>query len=71
MTVKGRVTMSLTLNVYELETDSVSIDKHGNVKILDDEKFFEDWCNHWEHGIGELLRTSIEYEELEKDKEDE
>ena len=41
MTVKGRVTMSLTLNVYELETDSVSIDKHGNVKILDDEKFFD------------------------------
>ena len=58
MLVKGRVEISLSLNVYELETDAVEIDKYGNVTISDPDQFFMDWCDNWNSGTGELLGAS-------------
>ena len=72
MKVSGFVTISLRLNVYDLETDAVYINKYGDVMVSDGDQFFLDWSEGWEQGIGELLGTSVEYEGLEaKDTEDE
>jgi len=65
MIVYGRVTINLSLNVIDLETDAVEIDKHGNVVINDPETFFVDWSNEWEKGTGELLGASDHDVDLE------
>ena len=65
MTVNGTVKISLTLNVYDCETENVYTDRYGNVKISDDEAFFVDWSDQWEQGIGELLGVSVISEDLE------
>ena len=71
MIVNGTVKISLTLNVYDCETDNVYIDKYGYVKISDPDAFFVDWSNQWEQGIGELTGASVESEDLEREDEDE
>lgn len=70
MIVNGRVKISLTLNVYDCETDNVYVDKYRNVRISDDEAFFVDWSNQWEQGIGELLGASVLSEDLEVEPDD-
>lgn len=65
MTVYGRVTISLSLNVIGLETDAVEIDEYGRVVINDPDTFFMDWSNDWEKGIGELLGASDQDVDLE------
>ncbi len=70
MIVNGRVKISLTLNVYDCETDNVYVDKYGNVRISDDEAFFIDWSDQWEQGIGELLGASVLSEDLEIEPDD-
>lgn len=68
MEVRGCVDIRLRLNVYDLETNAVEV-KNGTVKIVDDEHFFADWCDHWERGIGELLGASVESGRLEVERE--
>lgn len=70
MRVNGSVKISLSLNVYDCETDNVYVDKYGNVRISDDEAFFVDWSDHWEQGIGELLGASVLSEDLEIEPDD-
>ena len=70
MIVNGSVKISLTLNVYDCETDNVYVDKYGNVRISDDEAFFIDWSDQWEQGIGELLGASVLSEDLEVEPDD-
>ena len=70
MIANGRVKISLTLNVYDCETDNVYVDKYGNVRISDDEAFFIDWSDQWEQGIGELLGASVLSEDLEIEPDD-
>lgn len=65
MIVSGRVEISLRLNVINLETDAVEVDKYGDVIITDPDTFFVDWSNDWEHGIGELLGATDEDVKLE------
>ena len=71
MTVNGRVTISLSLNVIGLETDAVEKDDYGDVIITDPDQFFIDWSNDWERGIGELLGATDEDVDLEAAKDDE
>ena len=71
MTVYGRVTISLSLNVIGLETDAVEKDDYGNVIITDPDQFFIDWSDDWEKGIGELLGASDEDVDLEAVEDDE
>ena len=70
MKVNGFVKISLSLNVYDLETDAVYIDRYGNVKISDDDQFFVDWSDLWETGTGELMGASTISCELEAEPED-
>lgn len=65
MIVEGYVRISLSLNVYDLETDAVYVDGYGNVRISNDEQFFSDWCDNWVNGIGELSGASVEQEDLD------
>lgn len=65
MIVNGYIKISLTLNVYDLETDAVYVDRYGQLKIDDSDQFFMDWCENWERGIGELSGSSVEECELE------
>ena len=65
MRVKGYVRISLSLNVYDLETDAVWIDSNGRVRTCGGEEFFSDWCDNWVIGIGELTGASVEAEDLE------
>lgn len=69
MVVKGHVRISLSLNVYDLETDAVCTDKYGNVTISDPDQFFMDWCDNWENGIGELLGALDEDVDLDIEEE--
>jgi hypothetical protein len=71
MTVNGRVTISLSLNVIGLETDAVEKDDCGDVIITDPDQFFIDWSNDWEKGIGELLGASDEDVSLEAEEDEE
>ena len=71
MIVNGFVKISLSLNVYNLETDAAYVDGSGNVKISDDDQFFADWSDGWENGIGELIGASVISAELEREDEDE
>ncbi len=71
MYVNGFVKISLSLNVYDLDTDAVYVDKYGNIKISDDEQFFVDWSDRWENGTGELMGASALTVELEREDEDE
>ena len=71
MTVYGRVTISLSLNVIGLETDAVEKDDYSNVIITDPDQFFIDWSDDWEKGIGELLGASDEDVDLEAVEDDE
>ena len=72
MIVKGHVKISLTLNVYDLETDATYVDSYGRVRIEDGDQFFMDWCENWEQGTGELLGASVELDDdLETEDEDE
>lgn len=61
MVVSGRVKMSIVLNVCGLQTDAVEVDKWGDVKITDPDKFFIDWAEAWADGEGELGGASVEY----------
>ena len=70
MIVKGRVEISLRLNVINLETDAVEVDKYGDVIITDPDEFFVDWSNDWEKGIGELLGATDEDVSLEAVEDD-
>lgn len=70
MIVNGNVELHISLNVYDLETEAVYTDAHGAIKVDDPDKFFEDWCDHWVKGIGELSGASVQYEDLESDDED-
>ena len=65
MKVNGFVKMSLSLNVYDLETEAVYIDRYGNVKISDPTAFFVDWSMEWDNGTGELMGASDESVDLE------
>lgn len=69
--VSGSVRIELWLNVYDLDTDSVSVDKYGQVRIEDEDKFFDDWVENWEQGIGELLGVAVHEQELTADKDEE
>lgn len=71
MKVNGRVRMSLSLNVYDLETDAVYKDGRGSIKISDPNQFFMDWSDGWENGVGELLGASDESVDLEEEPGDE
>ena len=71
MIVKGHVRISLSLNVFDLETDAVCTDKYGNVTISDPDQFFMDWCDSWENGIGELLGASDNDVDLTYEEEQE
>lgn len=71
MKVSGFVTISLRLNVYDLETDAVYTDKYGDVRVSDGDQFFLDWNEGWEQGIGELLGTSVEDDDLRAEDEEE
>lgn len=70
MTVNGFVKISLSLNVYDCETENVYIDSYGRVRISNDEAFFVDWSEHWEHGTGELLGAAVISEDLEIEPDD-
>lgn len=70
MIVNGHVTMHISLNVYDLETDAVYVDRNGNVQISDDDQFLADWTDHWNRGIGELTGASTTSAELESEEED-
>lgn len=65
MIVNGHVTMSITMNVIGLETESVEADECGNVTITDPDQFFMDWVDEWNAGNGELLGASDNNGELE------
>lgn len=71
MIVKGHVRISLSLNVYDLETDAVCTDKYGNVTISDPDQFFMDWCDNWNSGTGELLGASDDDVDLTYEEEQE
>lgn len=71
MKVNGFVRISLSLNVYDLETDAVYIDSYGNVKISDPNAFFVDWSDGWENGTGELLGASDQSVDLEVEPDEE
>ena len=55
MVVKGSLTMSIGMNVVDLETYSVEVNKHGEISIFSPEQFFMDWVDEWNMGNGELL----------------
>lgn len=71
MKVNGFVRISLSLNVYDLETDAVYVDEWGTVRISDPDAFFVDWSDKWEEGTGELLGASDESVQLEIEDDDE
>lgn len=71
MKVNGFVRISLSLNVYDLETDAVYVDEWGTVRISDPDRFFMDWSDKWEEGTGELLGASDESVQLEIEEDDE
>ena len=60
MVVSGRVKMQITVNVCGLETDAVEVDKWGDIKITDPDKFFIDWQETWSFGSGELEGASVD-----------
>lgn len=68
--VRGSVRIELWLNVYHLDTDSVSVDKYGQVRIEDEDKFFDDWLENWEQGVGELLGVAVHEQRLTADEEE-
>ena len=69
MIVDGYVRMSVSLNVVDLETDSVEIDKYGRPIVIDPEQFFADWVDEWCKGNGELYGASDMYIELDVEEE--
>ena len=71
MKVNGFVRISLSLNVYDLETDAVYVDEWWTVRISDPDAFFMDWSDKWEEGTGELLGASDESVQLEIEEDDE
>lgn len=70
MKVNGSVRISLTLDVYDLETDAVYEDQYGKIRVSDGDQFFLDWIDGWERGTGELLGTSVQSDDLELEEED-
>ncbi len=70
MIVNGTVTMSVTLNVIDLHTDAVEVDEYGRVRITNPDRFFVDWSEDWDQGIGELLGASDESVNLDADDAD-
>jgi len=74
MIVNGRVEMSISMNVIDLETDAVEIDSYGKLRINNPDQFFIDWVDAWSGGMGELLGASdedVDIEKVEEDEEDE
>lgn len=71
MIVNGHVRMNINMNVNDLETDAVGVDRYGELSINDPEQFFMDWVDAWNTGIGELLGASDENADIEKVEEDE
>ena len=70
MRVRGEAKLSIWLNVYDLETEAVEDARNGHIIITDPDQFFMDWAAAWDEGIGELLGTTDEDSELEKDEEE-
>lgn len=71
MKIRGRVRISLSLNVYDLDTSAAYVDSYGGVRISDDDQFFIDWASAWEQGTGELMGASVESCDLENDDDGE
>ncbi len=69
MTVKGHVTMNITMNVIDLDTDAVEVNGNGQAIITDPDQFFMDWVDEWTAGVGELLGASDNGDELEVEHE--
>ena len=71
MIVNGNVELHISLNVYDMETETIYTDSYGRVRIDNPDQFFSDWCDHWMRGVGELNGASVSYEDLEIDSEEE
>lgn len=72
--VRGRVQLTVEMNVINLETDAVMVDEYGDVVIGDSDQFFEDWVTGWLGGLGELLGTTedvVDLHIMSDDEEDE
>ncbi|MBO6272770.1 hypothetical protein J6O48_08335 [bacterium] len=57
--------MSVSLNVINLETDAVELNRYGKVSITNPDQFFEDWVDDWCSGRGELTGASDSSVDLE------
>lgn len=69
MIVNGTVEMVVTLNVYDLETDSVYETTNGRIVIEDADQFFADWIEGWVEGTGELLSSYDKNTDLEREED--
>ena len=67
--VYGVVDMKIKINVYDLETKAIEIDRYGKLRITDPVQFFIDWIDAWDAGVGELLGATENKAELYEDDE--
>lgn len=70
MKVEGFVKLTISLNVC-VDTEAVSENQYGEIKITDPDTFFNDWLEEWEDGTGELMGVSEEETDLSKCDDDE
>lgn len=66
MVVRGTVKMTISLNVWDLETDAVEINEYNKITITNPDKFFMDWIEAWDDGCGEMLGAFNETEDLDE-----